>query len=265
MIIKMNHVFFVMVLALTPIAAVAQSSTITVTPGSSAAYVFCPKSKSANSCPVSTVGRWMFKLQHEDDVADSSKKPNSFRDTAGFVGASSLRLKWNDAAAPASTRVINRVFVGYGEFKADPSDPTKGTFSGIVDIPPKPSEGACPSYVDSCTMGVPAGGLDTPLRKCNTTNKWNTTTGPTTQVCNTNWGPNTGIVECKMPLESSFSNSYGNGVGNCVAHYVQRRSNNFSCSYGYNSTEYLYQARVYELQIKSVYDFTDATCTALTN
>lgn len=259
MCVSPNQFITTLTLILVPATAVAQSQPVAVTPGSAAAYVFCPKPKSANTCPVSTVGRWMFKLQHEDDVSDAAKKPDSFRDSAGYVGSSAARLTWNTGSAPVS----NRVYVGYGEFKIDPSDSTKGTFSGIVDIPPKKSEGACPAYTDYCSMGQPGGGMDTPLRLCNTTSKWQSS-GPTTQTCNTNWSPNTGVVECKMPL-GSFGTTYGNGVGNCVAHYVQRRSNNFSCSYSYNQNEYLYQARVYNLQVKNVYDFTDATCTALSN
>lgn len=238
----------------------AFAQTVVVTPGSAAAYVFCPKSGTANKCPPqSTVGRWMFKLR-SDSEADSGTTTNAFVTS----GLGSSALKW--------TNVQNRVYVGYGEFKINPTDPTKGTFSGIVDLPPSASATGCPSYSDYCTMTTACDpktlsslgqtcGMDTPLRYCHTTTKW--AGSLSNEICD--WSPNTGVIECKN-MASSFTSSFGTGVGNCVAHYVQRRTSAYSvCPNGYSSSNYLYQARVYNLQIKSAYDFTDGSCAAISN
>lgn len=233
------------------------SANLVVTPGSSAAYVFCTKSK--NSCPKSTVGRWMFKLQHEDNVADASKKQDAFRNG----GTSGNRLLWNTGTA--ALQVIDRVYVGYGEFKTDPSDPTRGTFSGIVDMPPLAAPASCPTYSNYCTMSGPGTGLttDTPFRTCTTTYTWTAFGGPATAT-GTSWNPNTGVIECAHPL-GSFGTNMGNGTGNCVAHYVQRRGTSSPLFGGYHDTDYIYQARVYDLQIRQASDFTDASCTAISN
>lgn len=252
---------FLLLACLLP-SALVSGADIVITSGSSAAYVFCAKSK--NNCPKSAVGRWMFKLQLDDNVLDASKKQDAFRDVV--TGGSSKRLRW-DTGTP-ETSVKDRVYVGYGEFKVDPIDPTKGTFSGIVDVPPGPPPvgGSCPAYDDYCTMGKPDGAVtvagDVPLRVCKTHWNWTSSSGPAASTCS-NWSPNTGVIECAHPL-GTFGTNFGNGIGNCVAQYVQRRSSGF-CMAGYNGNEYLYQARVYNLQIREFSDFTDQKCAPIAN
>lgn len=253
-----NPIRVILAVALAATSLVGTAANVTVTPGSSAAYVFCTKSK-GSTCQKSTVGRWMFRLQHESQVADVTKKPDTFRDG----GTSGNRLQWDSGTA--ALRVINRVYVGYGEFKNDPADPTKGTFSGIVDVPPLAPPASCPIYSDYCTMEGPGNGLssDTPFRTCTTTYTWSAFGGPAV-VSGTNWNPNTGVIECAHPL-GQFGNNMGNGTGNCVAHYVQRRGSSMPLFGGYHNDNFVYQARVYNLQIRDAYDFTDASCAALSN
>lgn len=249
-------------LAAGPLLSTFAFAQVVVTPGSSAAYVFCAKQKKTG-CQMSTVGRWMFKLQHESAFpAADSRRQDSFKDD----GTTATRLKWSTAPAP----VQDRVYVGYGEFKFDPSNPSKGTFSGIVDMPPIAKPLSCTSYpdYDFCTMGVAGSGTtaDTPYRSCNTKYNW-TAAGPSEPAfaCN-GWNPNTGVIECKYPLPATFASNAGSGVGNCVAHYVQRRGTGVCPgSGGFLTSELIYQARVYNLQIREVSDFTDSNCTPISN
>jgi hypothetical protein len=110
-------------------------------------------------------------------------------------------------------------------------------------------------------MSPPTGNVtvDTPYRYCTTNYSWSAA-GPSV-AAGTNWNPNTGVIECKNPL-GTFGANFGNGVGNCVAQYVQRRGSSAALFAAYYSTEFIYQARVYDLQIRNAYDYTDANCTA---
>lgn len=260
----MNKAFTALMLAAgiaLPLTCASQS--LVVTPGSSAAYVFCAKSKSA-ACRTSTVGRWIFKLQHESAFPNGdARRQDSFRDD----GTSGQRLLWNSGTAP---RVIDRVYVGYGEFTYDPTDPSKGTFSGIVDMPPIARPASCTAYpsYDYCTMNGAGSGLtlDTPYRSCTTTYSWVAGAfGGPVAATGTNWNPNTGVIECRSPL-GSFATNMGSGIGNCVAHYVQRRGSSATLfTNTYYQNEYIYQARVFNLQIRQASDFTDLNCTPISN
>lgn len=180
-------------------------------------------------------------------------------------GTHAKRLLWTHGTPALS--VSARVYVGYGEFKLDPTDKTRGTFSGIVDLPPLATPLNCPPYSNYCTMTGPAGttaSTETPLRYCTTTYSWSPFIATGAVVASgTSWNPNTGVLECKNPL-GAFGTAFGNGVGNCVAQFVQRRGGSGTLlASTYYSNEYIYQARVYDLEVNTVSDFTDAKCKPL--
>lgn len=221
----------------------ALGQSIVVTPGSSAAYVFCAN----KNCPVqSKLGVWLFKLQLDSASAvDPAKKKLAFKD--GESG-----LTW--------TTFKDRWYIGFGEYKPASSGSAHGTFSGYVDLPLDNGSSISPPLVPAithyCTMNGPDNDVvgatyprTAPTRQCHDP-------GGTYSLVNT------GVTKCgEIPFPGTWPSQ-----GNCVANFVRLRKTsaevtNSTCHTAYSAFGVailldgcLYQARVVDLYVREVRD-----------